>query len=350
MDNSYLWEFLSTSDEMFIVDSFIKADSVINSPKYKVITASISGGSDSDIVLDLITRVDRSKKVKYVWFDTGLEYQATKDHLIYLEEKYGIKIERERAIKSIPLTCKEFGQPFKSKIVSEMIGRLQAHGFQWEDESFEELYKKYPKCKCSLMWWTNKYFEQKYKFKSYSMYDIGYNKYLKEFLMQNPPTFKISSKCCYYAKKKPGKIIDKKYGADLKIIGVRKAEGGIRSTVYKNCFDNRDGTSQYRPVFWYSDDVKREYEKKFDIVHSDCYKKYGFRRTGCACCPYAKDLEGELIALEMYEPQLYKAVCNVFKDSYEYTRKYRKFVEMMKLKDDKKQIKGQMNITDFLEE
>ena len=34
--------------------------------------------------------------------------------------------------------------------------------------------------------------------------------------------------------------------------------------------------------------------------------------------------------MQHYEPQLFKAVNFVFKDSYEYTRKYRKFVSEQK--------------------
>ena len=100
-----MWEFLDVHDDITIVDSFVKANSVINSPLYETILCSISGGSDSDIILDLVHRVDKDKKVKYIWFNTGLEYQATKDHLDYLEKKYNIEIIRERAIKPIPLTC-----------------------------------------------------------------------------------------------------------------------------------------------------------------------------------------------------------------------------------------------------
>ena len=48
---------------------------------YNNITVNISGGSDSYIMLDMFARLDKNKKVKYVWFDTGIEYQATKDHL-----------------------------------------------------------------------------------------------------------------------------------------------------------------------------------------------------------------------------------------------------------------------------
>ena len=351
MSESYLWEFLDIHDDMLIVDSFVKANSVINSPLYETILCSISGGSDSDVMLDLISRVDRDKKVKYVWFNTGLEYQATKDHLDYLEQKYNVTIARERAIKPIPLTCKEYGQPFLSKFVSENIYRLQMHGFKWEDKPLEELLEEYPNCKAALRWWTNDYgYMEKYKGRLRS-FNIGYFKYLKDFLLENPPTFKISSKCCHYAKKDVAKQLIKRYKADLNVIGVRKAEGGIRSTAIKNCYTiSDDNTDSYRPIFWYKDDTKREYENKFSIQHSACYTEYGFKRTGCCCCPYGRDLENELEVTRIFEPKLYKAVCNVFKESYEYTRKYRKFVELMKLKDDKTQIEGQMNLSDFIKE
>ena len=44
--------------------------------------------SDSDIVLDLCEQFDESKKITYVYFDTGLEFEATKRHLNYLEEDF----------------------------------------------------------------------------------------------------------------------------------------------------------------------------------------------------------------------------------------------------------------------
>lgn len=128
-----------------IVDAFTKADSVIN--KYSRIAVSVSGGKDSDIVVDLISSLDKDKKCRYVWFDTGIEYRATIKHLEYLESHYGITIERYRAIKPIAKTCKEDGQPFLNKFVSEMIDTLQRHNFKWEDKSYDELIKEYPKLK-----------------------------------------------------------------------------------------------------------------------------------------------------------------------------------------------------------
>ena len=91
---------------------------------------SISGGSDSDIVLDIIHKVDEDEKTKYFWIDTGLEYQATKEHLDFLEKKYGIEIVRLKPQKPIPTCVKQYGVPFLSKYVSEQMMRLQASPYQ----------------------------------------------------------------------------------------------------------------------------------------------------------------------------------------------------------------------------
>lgn len=316
-----------------IRDNYIKAHHIINDDKYKTILCSISGGADSDIVLDICKRVDKDKKAKYVWFDTGLEYQATKDHLKYLEQKYDIEIERHKAIKPIPSCCKEYGIPFLSKYVSENIGRLMKHGFQWEDDTYENLIKKYPKCKSSIGWWTNYYDHSEIYGNKISQFSIRRNKYLKEFLIQNPPDFDISSECCKYAKKKVAQKVVKESQCDLNIVGVRKAEGGIRS-IEKTCYRVRDDeVDLYKPIFWYSDNDKVQYNNAFNIVNSDCYVRYDMKRTGCVGCPYARNFEEELSITKAYEPKLYQACMNIFGKSYEYTRKYREFQKMMKEKE-----------------
>lgn len=321
-----------TKHNLIISDAITKADSVINNSKYNKIMCSISGGSDSDIMLDIIYSVDIDKKVDYVWFDTGLEYKATKNHLFYLEYKYGIKIQRERAIKPIPISVKEYGQPFLSKYVSTHIERLQKVGFNWQDEPFEVLMELYPHSIGSLKWWCNKN-KETFLLKNPSdpsKFDINRYKYLKQFLISNPPSFKISSKCCEWAKKKPSIEYVKKNDLDLTIIGVRKNEGGIRSSAYKNCYSIKEnGVDQYRPLFWFTNSDKEEYEKLFNIKHSDCYCRYGYKRTGCVCCPYGSSLNYELDVIRIEEPYLYMAATTIFKDSYEYTKKYRKFVKDM---------------------
>lgn len=82
-----------------IGDNLVIAYSKINSPLYEKIICTVSGGYDSDIVIDICAKCDKDKKITYVWFNTGLEYQATKDHLKELEERYKIKIEERKAKK-----------------------------------------------------------------------------------------------------------------------------------------------------------------------------------------------------------------------------------------------------------
>ena len=66
---------------------------------------SYSGGSDSDIMLDLIERtraIFELPPIKYVFFNTGLEMKATRDHVKYVAEKYGVEIEEK--IPAEPVT------------------------------------------------------------------------------------------------------------------------------------------------------------------------------------------------------------------------------------------------------
>ena len=283
-------------------------------------------------MVDLFCKFNKDK-VTFVFFDTGLEYKATKEHLKYLEDKYDIEIVRIRGVKPIPITCRDDGQPFLSKQVSEFISRLQRHNFKWEDRPYDELIKEYPKCSSALKWWCDDKGEG-------SMFSIKRNKWLKEFIIANPPDFPISNKCCKYSKKDPVKLFMKKNDFDLNCYGVRKAEGGVRASAYKNCFtdnstkDNK--IDKYRPIFWYKDDTKRVYEEFFNVIHSKCYSEYGLLRTGCAGCSYGRDFEHELEVLKEHEPNLYKAVNNIFGKSYEYTRKYREFCKEMNEKYDKK--------------
>lgn len=308
-----------------IGNNFIKAYTIINRPAYKKIMCSISGGQDSDIILDIVYKCDINNKVEYVWFDTGLEYEATKKHLKYLEGKYDIEILRSKPKKPIPTACNQYGQPFLSKQVSEFLMRLQRHNFQWEDDTFENLLIKYPKCKSALQWWCNK--------NKSLMLNIDKNKYLKEFIMHNPPLFSISNKCCLYAKKDISHSLIHERQYDLLITGIRRNEGGVRKIAYKNCFNiNDDVCDHYRPIFFYNDSDKEEYLNFYNIKNSDCYEKYGLLRTGCAGCPFGRNFEFELNVLQQFEPKLFKAVNHIFKDSFEYTRKYRDFIEEKKQK------------------
>lgn len=290
------------------------------------IMVSVSGGSDSDIMLDALYRLDPEKKAVYVYFDTGLEYEATKKHLQELEEIYNIKIERVPPVMPIPTCCKKYGVPFWSKRVSEMIYRLQKHNFKWEDRPFDELIQEYPHCRAALRWWCNMY--EKKNNGGESSLNIAYTPYLKEYMIENPPPCRISAKCCQKGKKEPAERYEKENSFDLTCTGVRKAEKGSRSITFKNCFtQNTYEADAYRPLFWLSDKNKQEYRDRYGIKHSDCYEVWGMKRTGCPGCPYGKEFEQELELAKEYEPKFYRAALNIFGDSYEYTRGYLRYRE-----------------------
>lgn len=293
--------------------------------QHKRVAVSISGGSDSDIMLDMIERCRRDEfvdcEIRYFWVDTGLEYQATKDHLVYLEQRYGITIERVRPKKPIPLCVKEYGVPFVSKYVSEYLRRLQIHEFGFEDLPLDEIKLKYPKVsQQDGRWWCN--------VGTFHQYNISYNKWLKEFLIEEKPQILVSSFCCDHSKKNPAKQFCKGMQADLSCIGVRQAEGGIRAANYKNCFDDYgdpNKMNKFRPIWHLTDDDKREYEELFQIVHSRCYTEYGLRRTGCVGCPFNRNAEAEMEVVKRFEPKLYAACQKIFGAAYELTGKYRQF-------------------------
>ncbi len=343
-----------------IITNATKCWSKINSRCYDSgrICCSISGGSDSDIVLDLIRRCDPNRKVFYYFIDTGLESYYTKQHLDYLQLKYQVKIHRFKAKTPIPLAVRREGIPFLSKQVSEFLMRLQQYGFEYDDsDDLESLCEKYCKkldddavfdieelgirspgrytkigsgyyygCVSALAWWCNKKSES-----GTSMFNINYNTYLKEFLIQTGGVpFKVANKCCKLSKKDTIKQVTNELQPELEIQGVRKSEGGVRASAYKSCFTESSyrGYDEYRPVFWYKDSDKKEYDEYCGIHHSKLYDY--MKRTGCLGCPFGRDIESEVIYASICEPQMAKAMGSVFGPSYTFTKKYREFQKQMK--------------------
>ena len=294
---------------------------------HRRIAVSVSGGSDSDIMLDMIELVkppDGCGEVRYIFFDTGLEYDATLRHITEVEQAYGVTIEQIKPKKSIPAACREYGVPFISKDVSEMLYRLQRHGFDWHDTSEAATTEKYGRCKSALDW----YFSRRPPSASgKSKFDISRLKLLREFIMAHPPDFAISERCCDYAKKNVSKEFDKAFKPDLKIIGMRQAEGGRRAGSVKNCFTPANDTSvaNYRPLWYWTDEDKRIYKEWRGIRYSDCYEIWGFKRTGCTGCPCNSKALQELQIAEPHEPNKVKAAFSIFGKSYAYKEAYNNF-------------------------
>lgn len=161
---------------------------------------------------------------------------------------------------------------------------------------------------------------------------INRNKYLKEFLIANPPQFKINPLCCHYAKKAPSARYLKTHKCDLACTGVRQAEGGVRSTAYTDCFsyDEHKKIDTFRPLFFFREEDKKTYCDWYGITHSRCYTEYGFKRTGCVGCPFNLRFEEDLTAMQKFEPNTYKLAVAMFGKSYDYTRQYRAFQKEMR--------------------
>ena len=206
-----------------VYDGFCKTKSVMD--QHSRILVSVSGGSDSDDMVDVVEHLKPGSgcEVDYVWFNTGIEMDATKAHIRYLKGRYGIEIHEESGKKKVAAAVRSVGYPFYSKQFSEYIERLQKHNFKWEDKPFDALYAEYPQCKAALRWWCNSWKDEPHR---PLQTEIASAAHLKEFMVLNPPTFSISKKCCDLAKKSAGDLARKKYAAGIQFIGVRKAEGG----------------------------------------------------------------------------------------------------------------------------
>jgi len=328
MDDKHFFDFLSKRAPL---NHNIQKYMMVTRSKlreYRRIAVSYSAGSDSDIILDMIELVksyEDSGEIRYIFFDTGLEFEATLSHITETEQKYGVVIQRIKPKKSIPTACREYGIPFICKDVSEMLNRLQNHGFDWLDTAENATTEKYGRCKSALDWYYNR--RTPSKSGKNAMFSIARFKLLREFILVYPPSFQISDKCCDYAKKNVSKGFDRKYVPDLKINGMRQAEGGRRTGSIHSCFTPTgvDNIANYRPLWYWSDEDKRIYKEWRNIRYSDCYEVWGYTRTGCVGCPCNSKALQELQIAKKYEPSKVKGAFAIFGKSYEYREAYNAF-------------------------
>ena len=312
---------------------------------------SYSGGSDSDIMIDLIERTrnyfntacghEALKPVKYVFFNTGLEMKATKDHVKATAEKYGVEIEECRPKINIVKSTREHGIPFVSKIMSQGLEGWQKKGIplsiadeyaEAEDKAAKrkELKERYPKCESliNFLCCCNSAGEPRPNIQLV----INSSKYMLDFIREYPPDFKISAKCCDYCKKQLAHRVQKPY--EMIITGERRDEGGMRSVPRSEqwnetntmCFsETADGKYRFKPLYYVSDKDKAWYKEYYGIRYSDAYEVYGLTRTGCCGCSISHKAVEDLEKIRPYEPNVVKAAWNIFGDSYRYRQKYNEY-------------------------
>ena len=318
----------------------IVAKRLIEHPKA---ICSYSGGSDSDIMIDLIERVRKMfglPEVEYCFFNTGIEMEATKRHVKETAEKYGVEIKTYRPKKNIVLATREYGIPFVSKIMSQGLEGIQRKGIPLEiadeyanaedkEAKREELRKRYPKCESTInfLCCCNSKGEPRPNIQLV----INSSKYMLDFIKENPIPFQVSNKCCDICKKKVAHSIQK--GFEMVITGERRDEGGMRSVPRADntslCFtETADGSFRLRPIYYVSDEDKKWYKEYYGIRYSDAYEVYGLTRTGCCGCSISSKAVEDLERIRPYEPNLVKAAWNVFGESYRYRQKYNEYKRM----------------------
>lgn len=313
---------------------------------------SYSGGADSDILIDLIERTRELfptlPPVKYVFFNTGLEMKATKDHVKATAEKYGVDIEERRPKIGIVQAARTYGIPFVSKIMSSGLSEWQKKGLplsiaeeyeQAEDKAAKrkELKERYPKCETliNFLCCCNSAGEPRPNIQLV----INSSKYMRDFIGEYPPDFQISAKCCDYCKKQVAHNVQKDY--EMIITGERRDEGGMRSVPRSAEFmDNENNTMcfyetsndqfRFRPLYYVTDKDKAWYKEQYGIKYSDAYEVYGLTRTGCCGCPISYKAVDDLEKIRPHEPNVVKAAWNIFGKSYEYRMKYNAYKEMRK--------------------
>ena len=324
---------------------------------------SYSGGSDSDIMIDIVERTRKNfglPPIKYCFFNTGLEMKAIKDHVKETEEKYGIEIEVCRPKINIVKATRTYGIPFISKIMSGGLSEWQKKQVplsiakEYEEaidkqKKRAELKERYPKCESliNFLCCCNSKGEPRPNIQLV----INSSKYMRDFIEEYPPDFKISAKCCDYCKKQVAHEIQKDY--DMVITGERRDEGGMRSVPRKDntalCFtETASGQYRLRPLYYVSDKDKAWYKEYYKIKYSDAYEVYGLTRTGCCGCPISYKAVDDLEKIRQYEPNVVKAAWNIFGKSYEYRKKYNEYKEKRREEEKSSEIKGQMTISDFI--
>ena len=312
---------------------------------------SYSGGADSDILIDLIERTrtmfnqavgrEALKPVKYVFFNTGLEMKATKDHVKATATKYGVEIEECRPKINIVKSTREHGIPFVSKIMSGGLSDWQKKGIplsiadeynnaEDKESKRKELKERYPKCESliNFLCCCNSKGEPRPNIQLV----INSSKYMLDFIREYPPDFKISAKCCDYCKKQLAHNVQKPY--EMIITGERRDEGGMRSVPRSEqwneantmCFsETADGKFRFKPLYYVSDKDKAWYKEHYGIKYSDAYEVYGLTRTGCCGCSISYKAVDDLEKIRPYEPNVVKAAWNIFGKSYEYRKKYNEY-------------------------
>lgn len=268
---------------------------------------SFSGGKDSTVLLALTKLcIDAytlpEEGIRAVYSNTGIEMGVTVDFVNWCKNNWYKNIEIIRPEHSFDWVIKNKGKPMLSKLRAQYLNR-------WERGMRTE---------AIMTNFIEGVTHQGARARSTVLAD-------RDFHMLHPD-FKITAtdSCCSYLKKKPFAKYGKDRGMKGTAIGLRIAEGGARQVSItrrvergeKICTTYSGDLIKKMPIVDWTDENVEEFIKQYNVPLSDAYTKYGFDRTGCMACPFAKDVDRNLEYLFRYEPNRYKAIMHWLRDVY----------------------------------
>lgn len=313
----------------------------MNSDEYDKVLVWLTGKPESTVLFHICNELDKERKSEYIYFYNEITLGADMEHMEYLSEEYNTEIVIEDIKGVVRDTCERFGEPFLGIVVSYNIARLQEMDFEWEDKPFEELCKKYLKevdkpdrktvkidgkyykgCFGALRWWCNQYDSR--------VYNINKHSYLKEFIMENPPTFKVSDKCCKEVIKKPLHKYATKNKFDIVLYDSIDIKGSMKSKrgnkFIKANYINKK-YDQYMPLFNFSEKDIMEYKKFYDLKFSDSYEVYHHNGGICIGCPYGglDGINADMRMAKRFAQGPGMRARKVFEETYLYTKAYTEY-------------------------
>jgi 3'-phosphoadenosine 5'-phosphosulfate sulfotransferase (PAPS reductase)/FAD synthetase len=283
-----------TENEFLLQDRITKIKSIneiynLNENAY----VSFSGGKDSTVLHFLLDEALPGNKIPRVYLNTGIEYKKVVAFIERERERdYRIQIVlSNRNIKSI---LQEVGYPFKSKEHSQKVMIYQHSGYGKTVMNY-------------LGEGTKKDFLCPEK--------LRYN-FSPEFKI------KVSDKCCYKLKKEVADKWAKDNKRPIKITGMRKEEGGLRTSHNACTIFDEGQLIKFHPLQPLNEDFINWYIKERNIKLCELYyPPYNFKRTGCKGCPFSLDLQKQLDIMSVYLPEERRQCEAIWKPVYEEYRR-----------------------------
>ena len=315
-------------NEFILMDRIQKIQQIIGKYGEDNFYISFSGGKDSTVLSFLIDMAIPGNKIPRVYANTGIELNMIRDFVLELQ-KTDDRIEIIKPSIPIKQMLETDGYPFKSKKHAKNVDIYQRLG---KTQSIKTYLGECPT--------SNKTDIEPESFQC--------PKKLR-YQFEDRNLLRISDKCCFRLKEQPMKMYSKQQKKPFPIIGIMASEGGRRMKA--NCLAFK---GKYFKAFQPLVPITKEWEdwfiEKYNVTICDIYKPpYNFRRTGCKGCPFAKNLQEELDILEKFFPNERKQCEIIWKPVYD---EYRRIGYRLKPIPDtvmKEEIKGQMNIYDFIE-